>query len=215
MNELNIKCSKCGVGIGKKRISGLCEHCYDLDYSNQYWFKNKGTAKTKKWYKEYRAKPKVIPEGKIEMLCSRCNTVKALLDFKHYDHHRSKAVCIECKTISSFKHNATRLEKYHNNPEPIRTRNKVRSARPDIKLQRRLERIKSSMIEYEEAIKRSNRICENPGCDLPAKCCDHKDGVPGLRGLLCHQCNTALGLLYESSDKILGLAKYLNTRTKR
>jgi hypothetical protein len=40
-------------------------------------------------------------------------------------------------------------------------------------------------------------------------CIDHKHGAEKPRGLLCHNCNTALGLLGDNVNSILGLSQYL------
>lgn len=60
--------------------------------------------------------------------------------------------------------------------------------------------------------------CGNPGCDETEKlyvdhdhsCCE-RDGSCGecVRGLLCRSCNTALGLVKDSPNRLLGLLKYL------
>lgn len=38
---------------------------------------------------------------------------------------------------------------------------------------------------------------------------DHNHTTGKVRGLLCHSCNTALGLLGENNDRILGLLNYI------
>ena len=40
-------------------------------------------------------------------------------------------------------------------------------------------------------------------------CIDHSHETGKPRGLLCHKCNTALGLLGDNVDVILGLSQYL------
>lgn len=39
---------------------------------------------------------------------------------------------------------------------------------------------------------------------------DHKTGI--VRGILCHGCNTALGLLGDSTDRLLDLVNYLGSQ---
>lgn len=215
-NESNI--CRCGITIGTQKTSGLCDKCYNFEYNKEYRLSHK--EETIAYRKEYgsRSKPP-IPIDKTTMLCSKCNIQWPLIDFQPADRTRSKSVCTACKAlrfqINCPRYNATRLVKYHENPEPLRKRNRERAAKPEAKLQRRLRRIKATMAEYDQATERSLGFCENPNCGLPAECCDHEEGIDGLRGLLCHQCNTALGLLYESPTKILGLVEYLNTRTKK
>ena len=56
--------------------------------------------------------------------------------------------------------------------------------------------------------------CENPACRSTDRrlCIDHDHGTKKPRGLLCHNCNTALGLLGDNTDVILGLSRYLAQR---
>lgn len=68
------------------------------------------------------------------------------------------------------------------------------------------------------------KVCSSPGCDRTARLSidhDHSCCPPGalggrkvscgkcVRGLLCSTCNTALGLLQESPERIRGLLSYL------
>lgn len=56
--------------------------------------------------------------------------------------------------------------------------------------------------------------CENPGCDRTERMATDHDHSTGLyRGRLCGPCNVALGFLADNSDRIRGLAEYLETRT--
>ena len=54
-------------------------------------------------------------------------------------------------------------------------------------------------------------MCQNPGCKSTDRrlCIDHDHDSEKPRGLLCHQCNTALGLLGDNLEVILGLSQYL------
>ena len=53
--------------------------------------------------------------------------------------------------------------------------------------------------------------CANPACRSKDRrlCIDHCHDTKKPRGLLCHKCNTALGLLDDDSQKILNLNRYL------
>ena len=50
--------------------------------------------------------------------------------------------------------------------------------------------------------------CANCG-STEKLCIDHCHETEKPRGLLCHKCNTALGLLDDDVQKILGLSQYL------
>ena len=53
--------------------------------------------------------------------------------------------------------------------------------------------------------------CANPACRSKDRklCIDHCHDTKKPRGLLCHNCNTALGLLGDNVQVILGLSQYL------
>ena len=53
--------------------------------------------------------------------------------------------------------------------------------------------------------------CENCG-STHRLCIDHNHDTKKPRGLLCHNCNTALGLLKDNTQIILGLSRYLAQR---
>ena len=70
--------------------------------------------------------------------------------------------------------------------------------------------------KVEEMFEFQGRKCANPGCGSisPGRTgwdwsIDHNHTTFRVRGILCNGCNTALGLLKESRDRILGLAEYL------
>ncbi len=56
--------------------------------------------------------------------------------------------------------------------------------------------------------------CQNPACRSTDRrlCIDHNHDTEKPRGLLCHNCNTALGLLGDNTQVILGLSQYLAQR---
>ena len=53
--------------------------------------------------------------------------------------------------------------------------------------------------------------CANPACRATDRrlCIDHCHDTKKPRGLLCHKCNTALGLLDDDSQRMLNLIRYL------
>lgn len=65
-----------------------------------------------------------------------------------------------------------------------------------------------------------NPICSNPGCsrterlsiDHDHSCCNRRGSCGDcVRGLLCHGCNSALGMLQENPRRIEGLLEYLES----
>ena len=57
----------------------------------------------------------------------------------------------------------------------------------------------------------SGAVCDACGDRRPKMSIDHNHTTGKFRGILCLQCNTALGLLGETPDKFLGLMTYLFT----
>lgn len=72
----------------------------------------------------------------------------------------------------------------------------------------------------EAMLGRPDLRCENPGCQKPLQrrggprdvtpCIDHCHSSKQVRGVLCTQCNVALGLLGDDPSRILGLQVYLS-----
>ena len=55
--------------------------------------------------------------------------------------------------------------------------------------------------------------CEACGATDRKLCIDHDHKTNKVRGLLCHNCNTALGLLNDDTSLLSTLIKYLNDRS--
>lgn len=55
-----------------------------------------------------------------------------------------------------------------------------------------------------------NPVCSNPGCGQTTRLhMDHDHSTGKFRALLCNGCNTSLGFLKESPERIRGLAAYI------
>jgi len=57
--------------------------------------------------------------------------------------------------------------------------------------------------------------CANVGCRMPirpfgkSRAVDHCHKTGAVRGMLCKNCNMALGLIYDDPKRLLGLVEYL------
>ena len=71
-------------------------------------------------------------------------------------------------------------------------------------------KLKLSDAQYEQLIRPGK--CECCGSTDRRLCIDHNHDTEKPRGLLCHNCNTALGLLGDSVETILSLSRYLAQR---
>lgn len=130
---------------------------------------------------------------------------------------------------------ATRTKAYYEaNPEAKavqRERNRlrinaIRAKDPDYGASQHLkQRFGLTLDDYNQMLEDQGGLCANPGCfnvplvdrrfdvDHDHACCSGKKSCGKcVRGLLCHSCNLALGLLHEDVKRIQGLADYLESR---
>jgi len=66
--------------------------------------------------------------------------------------------------------------------------------------------------EYNAALELQNHHCAICGCDKPEKrewAIDHDHITNRFRGVLCHQCNTALGLVKDNVATLAAMIRYL------
>jgi Recombination endonuclease VII. len=54
-------------------------------------------------------------------------------------------------------------------------------------------------------------FCQNPACTRPARDLDHDHATDAVRGVLCRQCNVALGCVNDDVALLHGLVEYLTT----
>lgn len=100
------------------------------------------------------------------------------------------------------------------NPEKYRAqvrRRKPKVARKHKNIQLRI-RYGMTIEQYDALLAAQNGVCaacaSPPGKRALAVDHDHTSGV--VRGLLCGNCNVALGLLYECPTRITALRDYIN-----
>lgn len=120
--------------------------------------------------------------------CIKCGELKALNSFhksKGYrDGHRND--CKLCRKIETKKR-----------MECPKVREKARAWHVEYKYGISVE-------EYDALLKNPCAIC-----GLESKVCDHDHITGKVRGALCSQCNTALGLLKDSTRRLNNAIKYL------
>ena len=61
---------------------------------------------------------------------------------------------------------------------------------------------------FEELMKTTH--CQTCGVELTKKCIDHCHSSGKIRGVLCNNCNTALGLVGDNIDTLKGMISYLH-----
>lgn len=62
--------------------------------------------------------------------------------------------------------------------------------------------------KLKEMLEKQNNKCANIGCPDKATDIDHNHITGKIREMLCHNCNTALGMLREDAERIMGLFNY-------
>ena len=81
--------------------------------------------------------------------------------------------------------------------------------KPDEKTRQKL---KISDEFYEELM--SNDNCQICGCTMTKKCIDHCHETKKIRGVLCNNCNTALGLFNDNQKVMKDAIQYLEQSTQ-
>jgi len=139
-------------------------------------------------------------------ICNKCNEEKDLMLFakgKRYKDGR-RNVCKKCHTsyVTAY---------YNSNPDKKAAKNKMNTFYRPAYLRHNL-----TQDQYEQLFNLYNGKCHS--CkERDGKCIDHNHLCCSgsfscgrcVRGLLCSQCNTALGSLGDSKEKIKGLLEYI------
>lgn len=69
--------------------------------------------------------------------------------------------------------------------------------------------------QWDDAYDLQDGNCANPRCLRKPTDVDHDHATNEFRGLLCSQCNRALGAINDDLDVLQGLIEYLNERKTR
>lgn len=131
--------------------------------------------------------------------CLHCKEEKSLSEFRfRKDKNCYVNPCKKCATIDAKKWAIS-------NPE----------RRAFLTFRKDLKRFGLTLESYEVLKASQNSKCANKACLAEKSICgrrlaiDHCHATKIVRGLLCNECNTALGLLMENEDKILGILDYI------
>lgn len=153
----------------------------------------------------------LLSEGKQR--CRTCRELKKLSEYRKSSNYRNGYTnsCIPCERDR-------RKTYYRDNREVMmRKHQEWRKANPEYFLRRDLKRLyRISLEEYGALLRRQNNVCACCGSNEPGGRYDNDrfhvdhDHVTGaVRGLLCHKCNTGIGLLGDSTDGVMKALMYL------
>ena len=137
-------------------------------------------------------------------LCPVCQVDKSLDDFYKRPNGNPQSECKECKK-------ARERRRWAEDPEH-RARSLARLTSESAK-RRRTERLYGMAYgDYERLLREQGGVCaickRNPHDHaLPV---DHSHVTGEVRGLLCHSCNRAIGLLGDDPKRVQAAADYLS-----
>jgi Recombination endonuclease VII len=127
-----------------------------------------------------------------QVKCNSCKVVKDINEF-HKDRSSKSGVTRSCKSCN------------------MKRASKHRERNPDYDLMRRYGISRDQAVEFWDSQGRCCKSCKTPTPQPPHRnsVIDHRHSDGKVRGILCHGCNTALGLLREDPKAIEGLLTYL------
>ena len=147
----------------------------------------------------------------MDKVCSICGAIKNEKDF--YWHSATNRYCSECKECTKYRSKKYRIE----HPDKIREmRNNYKERRKEI----RYKNDRKSYLKYKynisEDIYKEMYDYRNGCCDICKKhieyrqlCVDHNHKTNKLRGMLCRNCNLALGSFKDNIQYLQEAIKYL------
>lgn len=135
--------------------------------------------------------------------CVHCGNIKALTEFRYRKKRNSieyyrMAECIECERQKE-------RDRYYQNHEENKQ-----------KLRQKVRFVYYGVTEnqYQEMIQKQNNTCAICNTSEPGGRggwhVDHNHTTGKVRGLLCHCCNTGLGLFKDSQELLIKAKDYLN-----
>ena len=123
----------------------------------------------------------------IMKTCSRCGEIKELDSFSKRSS-RPSGVQSKCKDCEREVR-----RQYYKTHEYAR------------------RRFKLTEDQYNDLMKNDN--CQICNVELTKKCIDHCHSTNKVRGVLCNNCNTALGLVGDNISTLQTMIEYLSTNT--
>lgn len=130
--------------------------------------------------------------------CSKCGEVKSLDEFYRNKENRSGrySYCKKCQKESSKRW-------ARDNPESIQKTNRK------VRLKREYGITQAEYLRMLRVQKDGCAICGEKNHDGQELCIDHDHKTGRVRGLLCHNCNRALGLVEDDPERLKKLAAYV------
>lgn len=150
-----------------------------------------------------------------EKLCRRCNTVKPITEFNK-EKGRKDGVCFECRACRSKRRKQPhyRINERESNKKWRHRTIHLRREEQFVRNLRRKFNMKPE--EYWQMFEEQNKgcaICRKPNSKSGKKLAvDHCHSTNKIRGLLCNECNTGLGLFDDKIEFLRSAIVYLRLR---
>lgn len=145
--------------------------------------------------------------------CKICNIDKSFDNFRVVRHNKNGTICYHARCNECY--NSIYLKKYHNlTTEQKRKRREISINNFDFeyfKNGRLMRNYGISLNEFNDMYKNQNGkcfLCEKNIKGKEVKV-DHSHNTGKVRKLLCHNCNTSLGLMKDNPDLFYKAAQYL------
>lgn len=162
--------------------------------------------------KKKNAKPKREKNSLVKKICSKCKEEKPLNDF----YKRNGRSTYGFGTVSQCKECLEKNRKRYPNETPTHQKwveDQV-SKDPNWYRRKNLKRFYNITLEqFDDMLKNQNgvcAICKGPPMGKGSYHVDHYHKTGKIRGLLCHKCNIALGMVQDKIDHLEALITYLN-----
>lgn len=144
--------------------------------------------------------------SKGQKYCPKCKKIKLLEEFNKSNGDFSPHCTLCCRELSKKYYNPKKnSEKYNDNKDAVR----------DDRLKRKfgitLNEYNEKLFSQEEQCAICGKSVENNGKALAV---DHNHNTGEVRGLLCNNCNVAVGFVDENIDIARKMIKYLERWSK-
>lgn len=114
--------------------------------------------------------------------------------------------CGKTKELSKFSKRSSRPSGVQSKCKDCERESRRRYYKPHEATRRKLN---ISDAEYHKLLSESNNCCNICNRILDKKCIDHCHTTNKVRGILCNNCNTALGLVGDNIQTLESMIKYL------
>jgi len=132
--------------------------------------------------------------------CSKCGIDKPAECF--YKRAASKdGLGYVCKECTAIHHEAW----YIQNAESVKKR---------VRIHQRKYKYGINDEQYNAMLDAQDNKCAICNIDMKSPCVDHDHNTLKVREILCSQCNSVLGLMYENADNLRKAADYLDKHKK-